>query len=573
MYANVPNEAVSIGHQPVAKVKGAKRSKSRSSKTSWSVVGLFAGIAGFEEGFRERGHQPVLFCETDAAARRVLSKRYPTVKLHEDIRTLKSLPPCDVVTAGFPCQDLSQVGRTKGIKGAHSSLIGEVFRLIESADERLQWLVIENVPFMLRLHRGSAIREITTQLTSLGWRWAYRTLDTQAFGLPQRRRRVILLASRSNDPRSALLGSDFGEPDEKGRKNSACGFYWTEGHRGLGWAKNAVPPLKGGSGLAIPSPPAIWFPGSGTIAVPTVEDAERLQGFAMNWTKPAGIDTATNRQRWRLLGNAVSVPLAKWIAERLEVRTPYDDKADTRHLSRAPWPDAAWGAKDGSVWKSNVSAWPVSRPMAHLASFLRNEVKPLSLKAAAGFLARLEHSRLKCDADFVTHLRKHVVKSGKEREKTDPRSSERMAATKSRDNSSETALRAALHREGFRFRVQFKPIKGLRRTADIAFPSLRLAVFLDGCFWHGCPLHGTWPKTNAKWWREKILANRKRDRDTNQRLRAEGWHAVRVWEHEDAEVVLKRLVHELRIRADRQRRVTSTKKNGKSKRAAARAKS
>ena len=124
---------------------------------------------------------------------------------------MSAIPECDVITAGFPCQDLSQVGRTKGISGSESSLINEVFRLLVSAPTKVRWLVLENVPFMLRLQRGRAIQEITQSASRLGWQWAYRTVDTRAFGLPQRRRRVILLASRSEDPRPILLGQDIHE--------------------------------------------------------------------------------------------------------------------------------------------------------------------------------------------------------------------------------------------------------------------------------------------------------------------------------------------------------------------------
>jgi DNA mismatch endonuclease (patch repair protein) len=75
-------------------------------------------------------------------------------------------------------------------------------------------------------------------------------------------------------------------------------------------------------------------------------------------------------------------------------------------------------------------------------------------------------------------------------------------------------------------------LRDSRRTVDIVFPSVKIAVFLDGCFWHGCPLHASWPKTNAAWWREKIETNRRRDRDTDRRLEALGWTVIRVWGHE-----------------------------------------
>ncbi|GAA0593003.1 hypothetical protein GCM10009416_34270 [Craurococcus roseus] len=107
-----------------------------------------------------------------------------------------------------------------------------------------------------------------------------------------------------------------------------------------------------------------------------------------------------------------------------------------------------------------------------------------------------------------------------------------MRATKGRDNALERGLRSALHRAGFRFRLHRRLLPGMTRSVDVAFPAARVAVFVDGCFWHGCPIHMTWPKANAGWWREKIEANRRRDADTDARLAAAGWTVVRVWEHE-----------------------------------------
>lgn len=108
-----------------------------------------------------------------------------------------------------------------------------------------------------------------------------------------------------------------------------------------------------------------------------------------------------------------------------------------------------------------------------------------------------------------------------------------MRATRQRDTPPEMALRSALHGMGLRFRVQRSPVSGLRRRADVVFGPSRVAVFVDGCFWHGCPEHGTWPRTNAEWWREKIESNRKRDQNTDARLAEAGWLSVRVWAHEN----------------------------------------
>lgn len=109
----------------------------------------------------------------------------------------------------------------------------------------------------------------------------------------------------------------------------------------------------------------------------------------------------------------------------------------------------------------------------------------------------------------------------------------RMKAARSRDTKPELALRSELHQRGLRFRVDQPVLEDRRRRrADLVFASRQVAVFVDGCFWHGCPTHGTWPKSNAEWWRAKINTNRARDADTNAELRRAGWIVVRVWEHE-----------------------------------------
>ena len=113
-----------------------------------------------------------------------------------------------------------------------------------------------------------------------------------------------------------------------------------------------------------------------------------------------------------------------------------------------------------------------------------------------------------------------------------PEASRRMAKVKQKGTSAEVALRRELYRRGLRYRVDFKVLEIPRRIADIAFTRLKIAVFVDGCFWHGCPMHASWPKSNADFWRAKIETNRARDIDSNLRLQASGWTVLRFWEHE-----------------------------------------
>jgi DNA mismatch endonuclease (patch repair protein) len=109
-----------------------------------------------------------------------------------------------------------------------------------------------------------------------------------------------------------------------------------------------------------------------------------------------------------------------------------------------------------------------------------------------------------------------------------------MQSNTGRDTGPELRLRRAVHARGLRFFVNRRPIRAVRRTADLVFPRLKVAVFLDGCFWHGCPEHHTVSKTNAEYWATKAADNRRRDLDTNERLAEAGWTVVRIWEHEPA---------------------------------------
>jgi len=113
----------------------------------------------------------------------------------------------------------------------------------------------------------------------------------------------------------------------------------------------------------------------------------------------------------------------------------------------------------------------------------------------------------------------------------------RMKAVRQRDTKAEMEVRRRLHAMGLRYRVDYPVLESPRRRADVAFPRLRIAVFIDGCFWHGCPIHGSSPKANAEFWKRKIEANVARDRDTDERLRAKGWTVLRFWEHEDPDRV------------------------------------
>ena len=128
---------------------------------------------------------------------------------------------------------------------------------------------------------------------------------------------------------------------------------------------------------------------------------------------------------------------------------------------------------------------------------------------------------------------------------TSARTSTRMSRQARRDTKPELELRRRLHRLGYRYRVNCSLPGMPRRRADITFTAKRVVVFVDGCFWHGCPQHATSPRNNGAWWAEKLRRNIERDRETDASLRAAGWTVLRIWEHENAELAVRRVVETL----------------------------
>ncbi len=382
------------------------------------VAGLFAGIGGIELGLSKAGHEPTLLCDVDRTSMAVLANRFDPALVFSDangvgdVKNLRALPgDTTLLTAGFPCQDLSQAGRTRGIRGSRSGLVGEVFRLLDQS--RISWVLIENVPFMLHLAGGEALAVIIAALEDLGYHWAYRVVDSRSFGLPQRRRRVYLVATNKGDPRGVLFADEAGpqaEPSKLGWSEAACGFYWTEGNRGLGWTHDAIPTLKAGSGFGIPSAPAIVLPSGddgSRIGTPTIHDAERLQGFNAGWTA-AAIGAEREKARWRLVGNSVTVDAAEWIGKRLRSPGGYDDSLD-RHLQRiGRWPLACYNVGDGPQIAVGISEWPLLRARKPLADFLDEPIKPLSLRAAEGFFNRFSNSTLRKPEGFLNLVARHI---------------------------------------------------------------------------------------------------------------------------------------------------------------------
>lgn len=334
-------------------------------------LSLFSGIGGFDLGFERAGMTCDTVCEIDASAQEILRRHFPHARLVDDVRkageNTHDKKSIDLICGGFPCQDVSIAGRRAGLAGERSRLWFEFARVIDELEP--QWVVIENVPGLLSSNRGRDFAVIVRWLAQRGYGVAWRILDAQYFGVAQRRRRVFVVAS-FGDGRAAkiLFESESGAwdtpPSREAGKEVAFSLRASPSHSGdkgdgginttlipvaFGWNKSASQTLRWSSSAtdalqASPSsnPAIVMAHGQANAEIMisrspsltvnheapimfapndnrmigvrrlTPLECERLQGFPDNWT--AGLsDTA----RYRLLGNAVAVPVAKWIGRRI----------------------------------------------------------------------------------------------------------------------------------------------------------------------------------------------------------------------------------------------------------------
>jgi DNA (cytosine-5)-methyltransferase 1 len=366
------------------------------------IASMFSGAGGFEIGLGTDA-EFVFVNDINPTSQRVLTARFPGIPLIEDVRDIgpDDLAGADTIVAGFPCQDVSIVGGQRGLGGSRSALVEHVFRLAAAA--RTRRILLENVQSIRFVHEGRVLAYLMHSAEQLGYAWAYRILDSRAFGLAQRRRRFYFLASLDEDPGDALLCSP-GQPLPKRVIDPArpIGFYWTEGRLGNGITDDAIPPLKIGSALDIPSPPAVLFP-DGSVKTPTIETAEQLQGFPAGWT-----DVVEPRQRWRLVGNAVSPPVIDWIRRQFERGEPWNRALASEMPTRHIWPTAAWGDGSGRRLAVAVHEAPDRSKIGRLSDY-DFEWADLSQRALKGFAKRARASNLRYPPAFLDRLEARLV--------------------------------------------------------------------------------------------------------------------------------------------------------------------
>lgn len=316
--------------KPTTPLAGLGRNAPDDEPQRIRVASFFAGIGGFDLGFERAGMETVWQCEKKPFCLDILEQHWPHVPRQEDIKEVKpdDIPAAAIWAGGFPCQDVSlaRMGPRSGLRGKQSGLFYDFAKLI--GERRPPVVVLENVAALLSSHSGRDFAIVVRTLAELGYGVAWRTLDSRYFGVPQSRSRVFIVGSLGG-PASAgsvLFEPECGDRDfEKSRSNgkeSASPFKISVGNPEQGFVKKLAHCLYAESARHTGtdwSRNYVWYP-EGRVRRLTPLEAERLQGFPDNWTVPKkAIDNENtlDSARYHACGNAVSVPVAEWLARRI----------------------------------------------------------------------------------------------------------------------------------------------------------------------------------------------------------------------------------------------------------------
>lgn len=513
-------------------IKSAHRPNYETTTPRLRVVDLFAGGGGLSLGIAEaarrigRGTRIVAAIENDPQAADVYALNFPTANLvREDVgRIFDGVPGrsatrreadfcmqvgnVDVLLAGPPCQGHSDLNNHTRRHDPRNRLYVRVARAAEVL--RPQAVLIENVP-AVEHDVGRAVPIATKVLEKVGYRVAFDVLDLIKLGVPQRRRRHILLA---------VLDARI-DPSDVLSTTIACARHSA---RTVEWAISDLSDIAASTGRDSP-----------TIASP--ENVERMRWLIdndrydlPNERRPVchHDDHSYVSMYGRLRGDAPAQTITTGYGSMGQGRYVHPAKPRTITPHEAArlqtLPDFFdLGANNSRrVWAHVIGNAVPPLVGVHIGVPLLNAVFPAN---------RRGRSKAPVSASGSPSTGRNRRRAGVP-EASSPLIRERMRTTKRRDTKPERVLRSELHRRGLRFLVD-RTVDGTRRRADIVFRGPRIAVYVDGCYWHNCPTHGTTPKSNRKWWEEKFEVNRLRDADNDARLTQAGWRVLRFWEHDD----------------------------------------
>ena len=516
------------------------------------AIDLFCGAGGLTEGFRDAGFEVSFALDNDLDScetyhynhRKTQVECESITKLSANDVKRRSGGDVDVIIGGPSCQGFSTHGRKVrwvDPKDERNALWVHMLEVVEAIKPKA--FLMENVPGMLYWKDGKFGAKILKEYEELGFTVSFRILLAADYGVPQRRRRLLIVGTR---------GSEFQFPTETHlggwRRDSLDLWEARRKERGLlrhltCWeAIGDLPALKGGLGRtraeyvsSNTSPVIELLRGKAKVLRDHEVPAMSPRHLELIKHVPPGgtwrdIPRHLLPDRYRGMRRTDSTNLLGRLAPDLPAYTITTQFTNvTTGCFTHPFEDRSLSVREGARLQTFPDTYFFKGSLDSKERQIGNAVPPVLATVLAHQLAELIEGNRR-----VARYRPHPLHPAK-KELPPPTTSDarrRMRAQKRVDTRPEMLLRRELAKFELRYETDIRPLAGLRRTADVVFKSAKVAVFVDGCFWHGCPTHARPTKSNTKWWAEKIQANKVRDKQTTRLLKDAGWAVIRVWEHE-----------------------------------------
>jgi DNA (cytosine-5)-methyltransferase 1 len=539
------------------------------------AIDLFCGAGGLTEGFKLAGFEVTFALDRDKDSCETYRINHPEVRI--ECGSITDYTPAeiakmaggrvDVVIGGPSCQGFSTAGRRHGWvrpEDERNRLWEHMLAVVDELKPRA--FLMENVPGMVYWKEGHFGAKVLAAFEDLGYSVNKDILLAADYGVPQRRRRLFVvgvLAPRTFEfPAITHMGGwrrDTLHLWEAKRIDQGL-----QRHLTVWDAIGDLPPIGAGPGLQVTdylegraTPFSRAMRGDETVLRDHEVGVLGEDHMALIRHVPQGgtwRDIPPHLLPERFMGGMRRTDSTNLIG-RLDPQLPsYTITTQFGNVTTGcfthPYEDRALSVREGARLQTFPDRYQFHGTMTSRCRQIGNAVPPHlgAVLASAiahtvgGPKAKTAHPRPAAPAAAAST-------SLPAPHPTDEATRARMTRQGRRDTTPELRIRGLLHSRGLRFTVDAKPDPALRRTADITFRTPRVAVFVDGCFWHGCPQHARATKSNTKWWAEKIERNRQRDTETVELLEAAGWAVIRVWEHEDPAIAADRIEAQVRQRA------------------------
>lgn len=530
------------------------------------AIDLFCGAGGLSEGFRAAGYDLAYALDKDQDSIETYGANHPGVKA-ECVSITDRTPgqiaeaaggKIDVVVGGPSCQTFSTAGRKNGWvrKGdPRNDLWKQMLAIVEHLQPKA--FLLENVPGMVYWKRGEFGAEVLDEFAKLGYAVSKEILLAADYGVPQRRRRLFLVGILGDAP------FEFPEQTHMGGWRRDYLDLWEKKRKERGLLRHvrvweAIGDLPatttGGEVSAVPddgrlTPFSRRMRGrrrtgviTGHGAAPISADNLKLIGQVPQGGTWRDIPRHLLPDRYRGMRRTDSTNLFGRLDPELPaytITTQFNNV--TTGCFTHPYHDRALTPREAARIQTFPDRYTFIGDQSSVCRQIGNAVPPVLAHVLASAIAESVIGKKKAAR---LHPAPKPIRSAAKvpaPPATDKKTQNRMKRQAKRDTKPEVLLRQALTRLGLRYRAEFSPVKGVRTKADIVFPGAKIAVFVHGCFWHGCPEHYRPTKSNTKWWADKIATNHGRDEQTREALEAAGWTVERVWEHEPPALAAERI--------------------------------